>query len=98
MIYAPSEQFEEGVVMVVPQGAPLVVRNCDQNGAGFEPHEDQTTWTDLIGLAQPVYKVHQGVESRRSQGDAGFLSLARRRFGFWRLLGHCTLHPLSVSS
>src|SRR4051794_12728185 len=80
--------------MIIPQGASLVIRDCDQNGAGIEPHENQITRADLIGLAQPVGEVHQCVQARRSQGDVRLLWPARRALGLWRLLGHSTLHPL----
>src|SRR5688572_25530653 len=97
MIGAPAKQFEEGVVMFIPQGAPLVIRDCDQNGAGIKPHEDQIARADLIGLAQSVSEVYQCVETRRGQGDTGLLWPARRAFRLWRLLGHSTLHPLPAS-
>src|SRR3954469_19882239 len=97
MIGAPAKQFEEGVVMAVPEGAPHVIRNHYQNGAGFEPYENQITRTDFIGLAQPVDEVDQGSKPRRSQGDAGLLWSVRRAFELWRFLGHSTLHPLPAS-
>src|SRR4051812_17808272 len=75
--------------MAVPEGAPHVIWNEYQNGAGIEPYKDQITRTDFIGFAQPVYKVDQGVKSRGGQGDAGLLWPARHSL-FWWLFGHPT--------
>src|SRR3954447_16279952 len=90
MIGAPAKQFEEGVVMAVPESTPLVIRNHYQNGAGFEPDENQITRADFIGIAQPVDEVDQGAKSRGGQGDAGLLWPARHSLFRW-FSGHPAL-------